>query len=137
MTWQFFTFILAALRVAFSKKTKQGNRRDLREIHVTRQFFEASGHHGDLIEKTKKPFLDKVNGSMCAEFQVCIVVSVARRRDTNTQINTYTSEFKNILGGCSPHVDFDKKRNSVLFPMNDKLIMTKMKKSYFFNICAV
>ena len=31
---------------------------------------------------------------------------------TNTYINTYThvytSEFKNILGGCSPHVDFEK-----------------------------
>ena len=62
---------------------KQGNRGDMRKIHVTRQFFEASGRHGDLIEKTKNPFLDKVNGSMCAKFQVCIVVSVARRRDTN------------------------------------------------------
>ena len=84
----------------------------MRKIHVTRQFFEASGRHGDLIEKTKNPFLDKVNGSMCAKFQVCIVVSVARRRDTNkyinTQTHTYTSEFKNIPGGCSPHVDFDK-----------------------------
>ena len=26
---------------------------------------------------------------------------------TNTQIHKYTSEFKNILGGCSPHVDFE------------------------------
>ena len=25
----------------------------------------------------------------------------------NTYTHTYTSEFKNILGGCSPHVDFD------------------------------
>ena len=25
----------------------------------------------------------------------------------HTYTNTYTSEFKNILGGCSPHVDFD------------------------------
>ena len=83
----------------------------MRKIHVTRQFFKGSGRHGDLIEKTKNPFLDKVNGSMCAKFQVCIVVSVARRRDTNKQTNkytnTYTSEFRNILGGCSPHVDFD------------------------------
>ena len=82
----------------------------MRKIHVTRQFFESSGRHGDLIEKTKNPFLDKVNGSMCAKFQVCIVVSVAARRDTNKYINTnthtYTSEFKNILGGCSPNVDF-------------------------------
>ena len=64
------------------KNMKQGNRGDMRKIHVTREFFETSGPHGDLIEKTK-PFLDKVNGSMCAKFQVCIVVSVARRRETN------------------------------------------------------
>ena len=63
----------------------------MRKIHVTRQFFEASGRHGDLIEKTKNPFLDKVNGSMCAEFQVCIVFRLARRRDTNKYINTYTN----------------------------------------------
>ena len=73
----------------------------MRKIHRTRQFFEARGRHGDLIEKTKNPFLDKVNGSMCAKFQVYIVFRLARRRDTikytNTQINTYTSEFKNIL----------------------------------------
>ena len=55
----------------------------MRQIHVTRQFFEASGRHGDLIEKTiKNPFLDKVNGSMCAKFQVCIVFRLAWRRDT-------------------------------------------------------
>ena len=62
---------------------KQGNLADMRKIHVTRQFFEASGRHGDLIEKTKNPFLDKVNGSICAKFQVCIVFRRARRRDTN------------------------------------------------------
>ena len=54
----------------------------MRKIHVTRQFFEASGRHGDLIEKSKN-VLDKVDGSMCAKFQVCIVVSVARRRATS------------------------------------------------------
>ena len=69
--------------LSFQIEKKQGNRGDMRKIHVTRQFFEASGRHKDLIEKTKNPFLDRVNGSMCAKFQVCIVVSVARRRDTN------------------------------------------------------
>ena len=62
---------------------KQGNREDMQKIHVRRQFFEASSRHGDFFEKTKNAFLNKVNGSMCAEFQVCIYVSVARRRDTN------------------------------------------------------
>ena len=60
-------------------------------MHVTRQFFEASDRHGDFFEKTKHSFLDKVNGSMCTKFQVCIVVSVAGRRDTNKYINTYTN----------------------------------------------
>ena len=65
------------------KKCKQGNRGYMRKIHVTRQFFEASGCHGDFFEKTKKkPFLDKVNGSMSAEFQVYIVFRLAGRRDT-------------------------------------------------------
>ena len=73
----------------------------MRKIHATRQFFEASGRHGDLIEKTKNPFLDKVNGSMCAKFQVCIVFRSARRRDTHKyilkQLHKYTTEIKNIL----------------------------------------
>ena len=54
-------------------KMRQGYRGDMRKIHVTRQFFEGSGRHGDLIEKTKNGFLDKVNRSMCAKFQVCII----------------------------------------------------------------
>ena len=65
------------------------------------EFIEASGRQGDLIKKTKNSFLDKVNGSMCAKFQVCFVFRLARRRDTNkstnTQIHTYTSEIRNIL----------------------------------------
>ena len=68
----------------------------MRKIHVRRQFFEANGRHGDLIEKTKNSFLDKVNGRMCAEFQVYIVISVARRRDTITQIHTYIHKYTNI-----------------------------------------
>ena len=39
-------------------KLKQANRGDMRKIHVTRHFFKGSGRHGDLIEKTKNPFLD-------------------------------------------------------------------------------
>ena len=66
----------------------------MRKIHVTRQFAEASGRHGDLIKKIKNPFLDEVIGSMCAKFQVSIVFRLARRRDkyihkyTHTQIYT-------------------------------------------------
>ena len=99
------------------------------EIPVSRQFFEISGRHGDFFRKKKQKnsFLDKVNRSMCVKFQVCIVVSVARKHDTNTYINTYiytyTSEFKNILGGCSPHVDFEKSQIMYKFIYNKKLGM--------------
>ena len=34
--------------------TQQGNRGDMRKIHMTRQFFEASGRHGDFFEKKTK-----------------------------------------------------------------------------------
>ena len=96
------------------KTSKQGNRGDMRKIHVTWQFFEASGRHGDLIEKTKNAFLDKGNGSMCAKFQVCIVFRSARRRDTNKSIHTQTQKYTHIRVNlrisstcCSPHVDFE------------------------------
>ena len=56
----------------------------MRKIHVTRQFFEASGRNKDFFEKTNNSFLDKVNGGMFAKFQVCIVFQLARRRDTPT-----------------------------------------------------
>ena len=82
----------------------------MRKIHVTRQFFEASGRHGDSIEKTKNSFLEEVIGSMCAKFQVGIVFRLARRRDTITHINKYihiyTSEFKNILARLLPSRGF-------------------------------
>ena len=55
----------------------------MRKIHVTRQFFEASGRHENFFDKTKNTFLDEVNASMCAKYQVCIVFRLARRRDTN------------------------------------------------------
>ena len=65
----------------------------MRKIHVTWQFYEARGRQGDFFEKTKNPFLDKGNGSMCTRSQVCIGFRLARRRDTikyiNTQINKY------------------------------------------------
>ena len=73
----------------FSRKKlpSQGNLGDMRKIHVPRRFFEASDSHGDFFEKTKKPFLDKVNGSNCAKVHDCIVFRLAWRRDTNTYID--------------------------------------------------
>ena len=59
------------------------------KIAVFENISEASGPHGDFFEKTKNPFSDKVYGSMCTKFQICIVFRLARRRDTNKQINKY------------------------------------------------
>ena len=66
-------------------KLKQANRGDMRKIHVTRHFFEANGPQGLFL---KNAFLDNVNGSMCAKFQVCIVFRLARKRDTNVHKQT-------------------------------------------------
>ena len=44
---------------------------------------EASAHHEDFFEKTKNSFLDKVNGSMGAKFQVCIGFRLDRRSITD------------------------------------------------------
>ena len=41
---------------------KQCNRGDMRKIHVTRQFFGASGRHGDFFKKTKNLFLSDHEG---------------------------------------------------------------------------
>ena len=68
--------------------------------------FEASSRHGDFFEKTKNSFLNKVNGSMRAKFQVCTVfvwvggvTQINKQIHTHTkkQIHTYTSEIRNIL----------------------------------------
>ena len=71
MTTQFLTENSYKLPIFQAKYTqKQGNRGNMGKIHVTRQFFEASGSPGVFFEKQKNSFLDKVNGSMCAKFQV-------------------------------------------------------------------
>ena len=78
---------------------------------MTRQFFEASGSHGDLMEKTNKQFVDEVNGSMCAKFQVCIVSEWpggVTNKQTNTYIHTHIQVILRISStGCSSYVDFD------------------------------
>ena len=129
----------------FSKKEKEGNRGDMRKIHVTRQFFEASGRHGGFFEKTKDTFLDKVNGNKCAKFQVCIVFRWAWRHDTNTHIHTYSLQVKLGISstGCSPNADFENIRildgENLLFI--DKslfhLEILKVKSANFSNLASV
>ena len=88
------------------------NNKAIEAIHVTQKFFEASGRRGDFFEKNKNQFLDELNGSMCAKFQVSIVYRLARRRGTkNTQIHKYTHiqvKLRISSTGCTLHVDFDK-----------------------------
>ena len=62
------------MRFEKEKKTKV-YRGDMQKIHVTRQYFESSGRHGDFFDKTKNLFLDKVYGSMGIKFQVSIFSS--------------------------------------------------------------
>ena len=52
------------------------------KIHVTQQLLEVSNPQGHFFEKTKKPFLDMVEGSAGIEFQACIVFCLARRSRT-------------------------------------------------------
>ena len=86
----------------------------MRKIHVTRQFFKNSGHHGDFLKKQKNLFLDKVNGSMCAKIPNFRSVSFFIWPGELTQINKYTHKYTNIqvkIGisstSCTPHVDFE------------------------------
>ena len=66
------------------KKTRQSRR--FAKIHVTRQFFEASSLRV-IFSKKQKTFLDTFHGSMCTEFQVCIVFRFVTDRQTSPQTN--------------------------------------------------
>ena len=73
----------------------------MRKIHVIRKFLVANGRHVNFFEKTKKnTFLDKVNGSMCTEFQVCIVFRLVKRTDTIQHIYTPTYILANKKTSC-------------------------------------
>ena len=81
----------------------------MRKIHVTRQFFGPSIRHGDLFEKTKNPFLDKV----CICMRVCVPnfrsVSFFVWPGGVTEIHKYIHALGISSTGGSPHVDFDKR----------------------------
>ena len=74
----------------------------MQKIHVPRECFEATGPYGDLIEK-KTPFLDKVNGNICAKFPVCIVFRLTRRHVTNTYTHIQV-KIGISKTGCSPRL---------------------------------
>ena len=66
------------------------------EMYVTQQFLEANGSQDIFFEKTKKMFLDMVEGSVYTKFWVCIVFRLVRERDTYKQTDIYTSKYRNI-----------------------------------------
>ena len=55
----------------------------MRKIHVTQQFFEASGLHGDLIEKTKKKRFRYGQWEYVCQISGLYRFRFARRRDTH------------------------------------------------------
>ena len=79
----------------------------MRKIHMTRQFFEASGRHEDFFEKQKTRFQIRSMGVCVPNFRSA---SFLVWPGDVTQINTYTN-IQMKLGisstGCSLHVDFD------------------------------
>ena len=83
----------------------------MQKINVTRQFFQASGRHGDVFQK-KISFQIRSMGVCVPNFRS---VSFFVWPGGVTQINTYINKYTHIqvkLGisstGCSPHVDFEK-----------------------------
>ena len=89
------------------KNEKQGNQGSMLKSTWHDSFSKLAAFTVIWSKKQKNPFLDKVNGSMCANFHVCIVFRLARRRDTNTythiQVKLGISSTR-----CLPHVDFEK-----------------------------
>ena len=63
----------------------------MREIHVARQFFGASGPQGGFFEKTKKPFLYMVLILCVANLRSVsfFVVAKRRRTDRHTEPHIY------------------------------------------------
>ena len=75
---------------------KQGNRGDVRKIHVTWLVFEGSGlFQGHFFEKTKKSFSDIVQWKVCTQFQVYIVFCLVSR--TRTKITSMYTNAKQTL----------------------------------------
>ena len=67
----------------------QQNQKQLKTKHARRY---AENRRDTEVFRGQRPsgFLDEVYGSICTEFQVCIVFLLAGRRDTNTYTTTYT-----------------------------------------------
>ena len=82
----------------------------MRKIHITRQFFEATGPQGHFFEKTKTRFQVWSSGVCVPNFRSVSFFVVPKRRRTDRQNHkpTYLQvKIGRSSTGCSPHVDFD------------------------------
>ena len=91
---------------------KQGDRGDMRKIHVTRQFFEASDPQGHFFEKTKNPFFKYGLGECVYRISGLYLFSLWPKCAVQTERHTNRTTYLQVkIGisstGCSPHVDFD------------------------------
>ena len=79
---------------------KQGNRGDMRKIHVTWQFSEASGPRGHFFEKNKKCIFIYVQGDCLYQISGLCSFSLGQKVPTNPQTHKQThvtSENRNTL----------------------------------------
>ena len=80
----------------------------MRKIHVTLQFFEASGPQGNFFEKTKKTVFRYALGECGYQISGLYLFSLWPKGVVQTNRPTYLHMKIGISStGCSPHVDFD------------------------------
>ena len=68
----------------------------MRKIHVTRQFFEASGPQGHFFEKTINPFFRQGLGECAYQISGLCRFSLVSEWDTNKDTHEYTHIRENI-----------------------------------------
>ena len=81
----------------------------MRQIHVNRQFFEASGTQGHFFEKKKQNIRFWIwSRGMCVPTFRSVSFSVRPGGPVQTDGPTHLQGIIGISStGCSPHVDFD------------------------------
>ena len=107
----------------YKRNKKQGNRGDMRKIHVTR----LAALRVTFSKKQKQLFLDIVWGSVCVPNFRSLSFSVWPGAPIQIDRPTYLqAKIEISLTGCSPHVDFDKmKRFNIatrVFELNGRVL---------------
>ena len=96
-------------QTTYWKNQQQSNRGDMRKIPVTRQFFEGSGPKGHF---SKKKTFKISSRRVCVPNFRSVSFFVWPGGPVQTDKPTYLQVKIGISStGCSPHVDFDLKKN--------------------------